>query len=516
MYINKLNKYKSKLEDLVGGKRERADILKQNEKKFIGQGSYSCITAPPIKCLGDPIKPKQPDENGLTPEQIAQARQQYMTELKAYSGLYKEQISKLMDPIPAKREFDETRILVGLDPDKRYFIWPNKICDVDPQYLRKPDGSYLSSLQMCKTQFEQVDANKKLLYIDYSGKPIYKVNILNTSEIPLIFNSVINLLEGINVLHANNLVHLDIKISNILTLKKGGIITSKFIDFGLMIYIPNFFERITDQYPDLNTNYNIWPIELKYLSLHFLNGTNHSRITKLTKMHLKDKNVELQQTFNQWFSLGISSVLTLYEDDVTDIGSGFRRVTPLSSLYIYDDTRLALIDNAKNAIVSPEIMAWKQTLPIDKSLTYITSDHVKAALSPIRLAPGSPEFILHSIILKGVDIYSIGIVLAQIYAKYVGQVLSTQPYDDGKIYKLLNYKFQRIILPPLLIPYLDRLNDELTTPFTYLCKRFMEFNYTKRIKAPEALAEYTAFLPRFAILSDPQFEELCNYRGMFA
>lgn len=502
---NKVNKYKSKLENLIGGKRNR--INKLNNKNLLGNGMYGCIISPPLKCRGDPEKPVQPDLTDLSELEKRSMIKSHIENLKEYNKLYIGQVSKLMDQDKAEREFNETRALAGLDPDYKYFIYPNKICPIESSQLYQKNGNYISAIGTCDAEFNDPDANLHLLYSNYSGKIILK-HSLNPSEVLKLLIGLENILVGINILHTNNLVHMDIKSGNVLTQKKDGNVVSHIIDFGLMIHIPDLFKRLLNIYPSLSqTNYFIWPIELKYISLsgtrtirQTISDVNSYVASTLSSFRANGNNNHLQTHI---LNRGVPEQMYKYSDDIPDPIFGIRRITAEASILTNDMTLADLLKNTYTYFNTPEIIAWKQSII---PLGYV-------AFRATKLVPGTPEFSLYSKVLKGVDIYSIGILFLQVYAKYVGQITTTLPNPIGKNYKLCNIKLIKVELPPALIPYLNRLFDELTTPLTNFCLRCTHLNFIKRIDAPTALAEFQALIPRFNILADPQFEELCKYRG---
>lgn len=506
MYKNKLDKYLSKIEDLTGGKRNR--INKINEKKLLGDGSYGCIISPPLKCRGDPEKPKQPSLVGLSELEKRDTVMEHIEKLKEYTELYRGQVSKIMDRRHAEKEYAETRILAALDPEYKYFAYPNKICLAETNQLRKNNGHYIDAFGSCDAEFQDNDANLHLLYSNYSGKRILKQN-LNPSEILKLLIGLENILNGVNILHANNLVHMDIKSDNVLTQKKDGNVVSHMIDFGLIIHIPDLFERLFGYTHLTQTNYFIWPIELKYISVTgtlTINDTPDeidayiAQILSIFKLNNNYNNIQAYV-----FDKGVPKNMYQYSDNVNDPIYGIRRFTPDASILLSDDTLADLLKNTYMYFNTSEIIAWKRTLD---SLD-------EAGFRATKLMPGSPEYILYSKVLKGVDIYSIGILFAQVYAKYVGQIKTILPnYLVYKNYELRNFKLVRVEIPPALIPYLNRLFDELTIPFTDFCHRCMQLNFMKRIDAPTALAEFQALIPRFDILKDPNFDKLCEYRGM--
>jgi serine/threonine protein kinase len=513
MYINKLNKYNSKLNDLIGGKRLRADQTKMNEKISIGAGTYGCIISPPLKCRGDAPKPKQPHLRGLNPEEDLQKKDDFINELHEYKNKYTNLVSKLMNANNAEQEFAETRILQPIDPENKYFLYPVKICDVEPNNIKLPDGSNIDAVDECLSDnpniFEgQNPQDGKLLYSNYAGNQIVKLNV-KYNDIKNVFLGLENLLVGLNVLHTNNLVHMDIKYNNVLSLKKENNFISRFIDFGIMINIPQYFARIFAKmpnggyiYPDIyGANYYIWPLDIKFISRDMMEKRYNNIYQITTKMNESIGRDKLQFRRNLLSpnNIEISNTLFYYEDDITD-GYGRRR-TPNSSIINNDDTFENLMRNIRSFFITEPIIEWKRNLPED--------------LSTVVLNPGTPQFDLYSKLLKGVDIYSIGILFSQIYSKYIGQIAVDVPDPvSGKDYKFFDYRLWDTELPPDLIDYLDRLYTELTLPFNTFCKHCMDFNFMRRINIATALAEFNTLKPRFDILNEPEFQRLCAYRRM--
>ena len=499
MYINKLNKYKLKLEDLIGGEPN------MNNKKLLGSGTYGCIISPPLKCHGDPERPKQPNFKGLNPAQIAVAKAQYISDIKAYTSLYKNKVSKLIDSKEANIEFADTRVLAALDPDNRYFSYPIKNCNVEIDNLYKDEvGTYIDAIQECKADFNDEDYDLKLLYSTYSGKRISKLK-LNHSNVPVLLTSLRNILEGVNILHTNNLVHLDLKSDNVLVTKTGDVLVPHIIDFGIMINIPDFFSNRNS----LLNSYYIWPIELKFLANNFLLVTSGVWMRPQIESYINPTLQEYRNNLHDYLlPYGIPYHNFLYKDNVLDPVSGMRRDTPLGSIYNNDATLKDLISNLSIPFLNSKIYEWKKSLPKNPD-----------DLSKVKLDPGTIQFDLYGKILKGVDIYSIGILFLEIYARYVGQVISTSVNIFGKQYKLLDVDYNKIELDPTfdpkLIEYLNLLFDELTVHYSEFCSNCIKLKYMERLDAPTALSYFTThIIPRFAILSDPRFELLCKLRGL--
>jgi len=497
MYVNKINKYKFKIENILGGEPN----IKNN--KLLGRGTFGCIISPPLKCNGHPSKPIQPNFKGLSDLQIASAKTKYISDLKGYTSLYKNKVSKLMLGPNADEEFANTRILVDLDPDNNFLIYPTSICDVDVDNLHKIDGKYINAIQECEINFQVPDNNLKLLYLPYSGKIITKL-ILNHTNIPNLFSNLINILNGINILHSKNIVHLDIKAENILVSKDGDNFKPKIIDFGFMMHIPDFFSY---KNPQFFKSYFIWPVEFKFLDINFLGATTDDKMKMYIEECITPYIPKFRDNMKKYLlSYGIPYTNFLYQDSVKNPLTGIVRDTPLGFIYDNDSTMNDLLFNISTFFLDVKIIEWKRTLP----------RYNKVELQKIKLIQGTYPFELYSKILKGVDIYSIGILFYEIYITYIGQVVSFDVNMYGKKYEILDINYFRKDLnhmDPILIEYLNLLFDELTLPYSEFCNNCMNLKVIERFNASMALEQFnTKIIPRLVLLSDPRFELLYKFR----
>ena len=173
--INKINKYKFKLLSL--------DL--QSGGAIIGKGHSGCVLDPPLKCKND------------TQE------------------ILKQVISKIMLKEDAELEYNQGIFLKKIDPTNQYLIYPIKLCDLDPTI----------NLDIIKECYEKYKNHKltnakihdvKLLYYKYGGVRYPELKITNNTDILNIFQSISHLLEGLNLMHAHDYVHLDIHWKNII------------------------------------------------------------------------------------------------------------------------------------------------------------------------------------------------------------------------------------------------------------------------------------------------------------
>jgi len=492
MYVNKYIKYRDKCKMLAGNFKS-SDFIKSNKKKILGKGTYGCVISPPLKCLGDVLKPKQSDPD-------------YAEKIKEYTKLTSGLVSKLMLPEEAEKEFQTTRIVSSFDPDSTYLIYPVRICDVNPDDLfkNKEKTEYIDAIQTCinndynplnmQNDEENIflPENAKLLYYRYGGKEIFKLN-LNPNQIFLLFTNVLHLLNGVNTLHQNNFVHMDINNKNVIVQKNN--LLPRLIDFGLSIKIEDYFTKIFDEnggYPDvLNVNYVIWPIELRFISKMFCKKLSKTNLLSKVRYILNQLTDEPHHLYTQLSFLAMNNNIPEILLEYNNIG------------LIQDSSKFwsEIIDTAIEPKLNNDIMdSWRQSLPT------IPND-----LFQYKLVQGSPEFELFSKILKGVDIYSLGFLLSELYLTYVGQIPLFIPHNN-KMYKILNSELNPIDINYLNITFLDTLYDELTIPYFEFVKKLVNFNFNLRLDITSTINEFMLILPRFNILLSDEFKELHTVR----
>jgi len=267
------------------------------------------------------------------------------------------------------------------------------------------------------------------------------------------------------------------------------------IDFGLSIKIEDYFNTIfyvnkedVNIYPDtLNTNYPIWPIELRFISKMFCQ--------KLTPANLLSKIKYIYEQISgeprQLYSILTYSIMnnTLPETLVQYNGLLLTKNPEQFWLDIINKSITPSINN-------PQINAWRNSLP-----------NKKDDLLNYKLKSGTPEFELHSKILKGIDIYSIGFLLSQMYIRYVGQMNIHIP-KNGKNYQLIDINFNEMKINDLNIQFLDKLYYQLTIPFYEFVNKLVNFDFNLRLDIESAINEFKLLIPLFDILKTSDFDEL--------
>ena len=165
--------------------------------KFIGEGTYGCGFSPSLKCIGQPRK----------------------------EGPY---LSKMItNKKEAEDEFAISQIILRADPTRKYFITADSMCDHD-QHDIKPENKTeeCTKFPLKKGQLTY------LIFYEMGGDNLSKLKV-PSNLYPEFFIGLIGLIEGLIILHANDMVHLDIKPDNIVGRFYEDHYKVRYIDFGL-------------------------------------------------------------------------------------------------------------------------------------------------------------------------------------------------------------------------------------------------------------------------------------------
>jgi serine/threonine protein kinase len=204
--------------------------------KVIAQGSYGCGFVPALMCKGDKERPEAT-------------------------------FTKLLLSDDANKEWLMRQHIARIDPAQKYSIYPNRICKPDYYTLTAEDNIYSCSKSLIyyKTnsdlKFLLESGEYSLLQIPLGGKELGKVKV-SGDELSEFLVSLRQLISGLVLMHSNRLYHLDIKQNNILTEYTNNKYNNRYIDFGLSRTGDEFI--LDDQYP-VNSNYSIWPYEMRFL-----------------------------------------------------------------------------------------------------------------------------------------------------------------------------------------------------------------------------------------------------------
>jgi serine/threonine protein kinase len=208
----------------------------QTKRKSIGVGSYGCVYRPSLKCE---------------------------SKIVDYTG----KISKLLHKKNSIREIDEYMKIANIDKNKDYFLGTPEKCKVDVNdALATVDKDCTIFSPNNIDQFELLISKDGGMDLDgFLNKELdtYIKNNTSPTIVDDFLLNIHNLLVGIKLFIDNDIVHYDIKPSNIVFDKN----TDKFnfIDFGLMSNINKTISDINAGRQKTNIHWS-YPIEYGFLN----------------------------------------------------------------------------------------------------------------------------------------------------------------------------------------------------------------------------------------------------------
>lgn len=238
------------------------------EDKLLGEGSFGCVLQPAIPCK----KNKKIRRLNLS---------------KNTNYVSKVFIDDTEGTI-AKKAFDiEVKLAERVnqwDPQGQYFGLPSFICTADSADIQKNKAAAeCSELDTRKKQFDQIIMPNYGEDVDDYLENYMK---LNKQKYPLKhwIIAIKNLLIGVNVLQQNNVVHLDIKHSNVLFDGQ----TLKLIDFSLA----RTFDKIYDSKYEgrLKHTYFPYPLEFLVVSYYLYNACYKASDCSIYTLYLQNLN----------------------------------------------------------------------------------------------------------------------------------------------------------------------------------------------------------------------------------
>lgn len=171
----------------------------------IGEGTYGCVHKPPMKCLN---KTRRNKDN----------------------------VSKLMTELNAKKEMKEFKLIGLADKDKNVYLGKPSTCKADRVL------SNLQSISKCTGGFISEDIDKySLLMMKYGGQNLqqfgdevltWRKTDENCDKIELFWLECIRLFYGLTLFYDNDIVHHDLKPQNIVYDQHTNRVN--YIDFGFM------------------------------------------------------------------------------------------------------------------------------------------------------------------------------------------------------------------------------------------------------------------------------------------
>jgi serine/threonine protein kinase len=359
--------------------------------RFVQQGSQGCIYSPALRCRGSP---------GRNPDVL----------------------SKLTNEANGQYEMAIRDLLAPIDPTQKYFVYATHMCSVAPEDLDPAENS-LAPCNLIGKRFKADLSDAVSVEFPFGGTDLTDFRMSYEDYIPF-FTGLASLLEGLVLLHRNNIIHLDIKAENIVAKKQqDGSYQLRFIDFGFMTPVLSYNIR-NPPIPLQQLPY--WPIDMLFIDSRF---------------KPEFINEKLLERFKK------------------DIEPLVKSALPEPSLFL--ETTVSEIK---------ELYEASQKYTRDEQL---------------------------DLILKAADIYSMGILLAQLFFMFTGhkevnEKISFQtaiPYNPNQTF----WKWQ------------DRIAEKIFYPLYELIWEMTLMDFRDRPKAEEVLAQYSKIIPAIQKYFRPEY-----------
>ncbi len=220
----------------------------------MGQGTYGCGFVPALRC---------DDEEAPTPNTF----------------------SKLITKGEGMLEIERIALLPQIDPAMEFTIYAKKLCNLRKNNIAphaenfkkcevlKKKGIVTSNNSLMDDMTAKSNAELMLIQSPMASRDLEKyafdVGRTDVHAWAYVFESFINIFNGLTRLHAASFYHMDIKLNNIVTIlnERNRVVNLKFIDFGMSISGPivtKYTEaRIRRMY---SKNYDIYPLEMVFFN----------------------------------------------------------------------------------------------------------------------------------------------------------------------------------------------------------------------------------------------------------
>lgn len=237
---------------------------------LISEGGYGCVYYPGISCDGKTT-----------------------TDKRFVSKLQKKDFN-------SNNEILVSNIVKTITDYDKYFLPIKSSCPIN---IHKIDTEVVGECSVAKKTSTPEFLLTKINYLD--NTPFFDMlnKTSNADERIELFSKILNtykyLLNSIHLLLKKNIVHLDIKIPNILFSRELDV--PIIIDFGISIPFDNLtFDNMDNYFYDFLPSYNIWPIDVHVIN--FLIHTTREPLTNEDVKYLVSKisehNKELFMFFN--------------------------------------------------------------------------------------------------------------------------------------------------------------------------------------------------------------------------
>lgn len=359
--------------------KRRKHTIKRSTKpvttggKYIAKGSYGCVYKPKLKC-------KNESEDNTESE-------------KGY-------VSKLIAAYSEPEEMAGKDLFEGIDPEMKYFVYPKKSCI--PAELAPNNRNTRNNINKCtiinRTTEKQLSQNystdsRRLVQMNNGGNDLFNLKLNAKDYIPF-FESIHNLLIGLDLAHKNNITHNDIKNDNIVSRKnEDGSFTTRFIDLGLSCKTNEFTKLSLRNQFILFNRVMIWrPFDIRFMIDRYITCSNN------------DVKCEYKNEFSG-FSKDNPDLVNYYNYLLGTTLENFGNVTNVEEYY----------DDVSGAVTAPSFPKPY----ILHNFVYIDDHKLADIMADIYARPKIDRY---KFVLTRYDIFALGLYLSDIYYQKVGHM----------------------------------------------------------------------------------------------
>lgn len=220
---------------------------------IIGEGSYGCIHKPSLKCDKEKIN-------------------------------YTNKVSKVFTKQNALDEYKNFEKINDIDKKEMYHTKPTTLCDVKDTNKNKNAISKCNNYSIYSKALSKID-ELKLLVIDDNGINLEEyvselkkmpINKTSTKKVQSLFIEMYTTIKGVQLFIENDIVHQDLKPSNLMYDKKKDKIW--FIDFGLMDKISTRIDLSKKSKNSYGTCHWSYPFEASMYNANKYNSASEKKI----------------------------------------------------------------------------------------------------------------------------------------------------------------------------------------------------------------------------------------------
>ena len=251
--------------------------------KLLSEGGFGCVFNPSLDC------------NGKTDSE------KFVSKIQRYDK-------------SARNEITIGKILSSIAEYNSHFAPIISYCNIDIGQIKDKDKNKCMLFKKKKTKdyvMMKLDYVDGMEFLQYMVKNANSVQIINN-----IINSFNHLLRSISLLVNQNIIHYDLKGSNILYSNKKKI--PLIIDFGLSINMNKIDNlNLNEVFYTYSPQYYVWPLEVHYLGLLFNvnKEPNEEELKNLAKIYVENNkgiNKNFSPTFLKKFEKNCLAQLKLY------------------------------------------------------------------------------------------------------------------------------------------------------------------------------------------------------------